>query len=105
MFVNYLGIPEDPATGSATGCLAGYLLKTHYFNSASIDLTVGQGYEMGRPSQLRLKANKIDSNYEIKIGGRVIEIAEGEWKTGFGTGNKEKEVGVGWAWRREYRKA
>ncbi len=80
VFVNYLGIPEDPATGSATGCLACYFLKTNYCNSSSIDLTVGQGYEMGRPSQLLLKADKINSEYEIRIGGKVIEIAEGDWK-------------------------
>jgi trans-2,3-dihydro-3-hydroxyanthranilate isomerase len=80
VFVNYLGIPEDPATGSATGCLAGYLLKTNYYNSRLIDLTVGQGYEIGRPSSLRIKANLSEKGYDIRIGGKVIEIAEGNWK-------------------------
>jgi trans-2,3-dihydro-3-hydroxyanthranilate isomerase len=80
VFVNYLGIPEDPATGSATGCLAGYLLKTNYYDSSSLDLTVGQGYEIGRPSSLRIKANMSEKGYNIRIGGEVIEIAEGNWK-------------------------
>ena len=80
VFVNYLGIPEDPATGSATGCLAGYLLKTEYFKTTIIDIVVGQGYEIDRPSNLRIKASMIDNEFDIKIGGRVYEIAEGEWK-------------------------
>jgi trans-2,3-dihydro-3-hydroxyanthranilate isomerase len=80
VFVNYLGIPEDPATGSGTGCLAAYLLKTGYYDSKTIELTVGQGYEIGRPSRLRIKAGINGIMYEIKIGGKVIEISEGEWR-------------------------
>lgn len=80
VFVDYLGIPEDPATGSATGCLAAYLLKYNAFNSNRIELTVGQGYEINRPSELRIKAELKDEIYDINIGGKVIEIAEGEWK-------------------------
>ena len=80
VFVDYLGIPEDPATGSATGCLAAYLLKYNVFNSKQIELTIGQGYELNRPSELRIKAELKDSNYDINIGGKVIEIAEGDWK-------------------------
>lgn len=81
VFVNYLGIPEDPATGSATGCLAAYLLKNNCYNTSNINLTVGQGYEMGRPSSLRIKASKNNKGYAIKVGGQVLEIAEGNWNT------------------------
>jgi len=80
VFVDYLGIPEDPATGSATGCLAGYLLKYNVLNSNQIELTVGQGYEINRQSELKIKAELIDGNFDINIGGKVIEIAEGDWK-------------------------
>ena len=31
VFVDYFGVPEDPATGSGNGCLAGYLVKHRYF--------------------------------------------------------------------------
>lgn len=27
VFAGYYGVPEDPGTGSANGCLSGYLLK------------------------------------------------------------------------------
>lgn len=80
VFVEYLGIPEDPATGSATGCLAAYLLKYNVFGSASVELTVGQGYEINRPSELKIKASINKGIYNINVGGKVIEVAEGDWK-------------------------
>ncbi|MHC4193018.1 MAG: PhzF family phenazine biosynthesis protein, partial [Planctomycetota bacterium] len=43
MFCDYYGIAEDPATGSANGCLAGYLVKYRYFGEAKIDVRVEQG--------------------------------------------------------------
>lgn len=81
VFVDYLGIPEDPATGSATGCLAAYLVKYRMFGRGQLEMTLGQGYEIGRPSELLLKSKFVGSEYEIYVGGKVIEIAEGEWKT------------------------
>ncbi len=78
MFADYFGIPEDPATGSANGCLAGYLVKYGYFNKSEIDIRVEQGYEIGRPSLLRLKAKKeSDETIDVKVGGRVALIAKG----------------------------
>lgn len=50
MFADYLGIPEDPATGSGNGCLAGYLVKHRFFESDEINVRVAQGYEINRPS-------------------------------------------------------
>jgi len=78
VFVDYFGIPEDPATGSANGCLAGYLVKYRYFSSPAIDITVEQGYEIGRPSQLYLKAHEESGKFHIEVGGKVKEVAEGK---------------------------
>jgi trans-2,3-dihydro-3-hydroxyanthranilate isomerase len=80
VFVDYLGIPEDPATGSGQGCFAGYLIKNNYFKTNSIDVKTGQGYAMGRPSVLSLRAKKTGGDIEIKVGGKVFPVAEGEWK-------------------------
>jgi trans-2,3-dihydro-3-hydroxyanthranilate isomerase len=74
-----LGIDEDPATGSGNGCLGAYLVEHLYFDSDSVDITVGQGYEIGRPSSIFIKASKKDDMYRIEVGGRVIPIAEGWW--------------------------
>ena len=79
VFADYYGIVEDPATGSGNGCLAAYLLKHRYFDSSSIDLLTGQGYEIGRPSILALRATEENGRYSIDIGGRVIPVASGRW--------------------------
>ncbi|MES1025564.1 PhzF family phenazine biosynthesis protein [Gloeocapsa sp. BRSZ] len=79
MFADAVGVPEDPATGSANGCLAGYLVKYSYFNTDSIDVRVEQGYEIGRPSLLLLKAEKNEAGIKVFVGGKVIMVAQGEF--------------------------
>ncbi len=79
VFVDYYGVPEDPATGSGNGCLAGYLAKYRYFGSPKIDLRSEQGYEIGRPSLLLLKAEEKDGKIEIFVGGKSIIVAQGEF--------------------------
>ena len=79
VYVDYYGIPEDPATGSATGCLAAYIVNYSVQGSSRIEVTAGQGYEMGRPSELYIRAEKKKGGYDIFVGGRVFEIASGNW--------------------------
>ena len=79
VFADSLGIPEDPATGSANGCLAGYLVQHSYYGEPSIDLRVEQGYEIGRPSLLLLRATKTATNIHVAVGGRVVLVARGEF--------------------------
>ena len=78
VFVDYYGVPEDPATGSVNGCLAGYLVKHRYFGKSQIDIRVEQGYEIERPSLLFLRAEDNQEKIDISVGGKVIKIAEGE---------------------------
>lgn len=78
MFAPSLGIPEDPATGSANGCLAGYLVQHSYFGKDQIEVKVEQGYEINRPSILYLKAQKVADTIEVRVGGKVVKVAKGE---------------------------
>jgi len=78
MFAPALGIPEDPATGSANGCLAGYLIKHSYFGQDQIEVKVEQGYEINRPSILYLKARQVADTIEVRVGGKVVKVAKGE---------------------------
>jgi trans-2,3-dihydro-3-hydroxyanthranilate isomerase len=78
LFADYFGIPEDPATGSANACLAGYLVKHRYFKSAHIDIRVEQGYEIGRSSLLYLKAEDKGGKIDVNVGGKVVMIAKGQ---------------------------
>ncbi len=53
------GIPEDPATGSATVQMAAQLLAAETLGDGSHAWRFEQGYEMGRPSDLFLEADVI----------------------------------------------
>ena len=78
-FADYYGVPEDPATGSANGCLAAYLVKHRYFGQNQINIRVEQGYEIGRPSLLLLKAKQgKGERIDVNVGGKVIPVAKGE---------------------------
>ncbi len=79
VFVDCFGIPEDPATGSGNGCLAGYLVKHRYFGKDSVDLRNEQGYEIGRPSLLLLKAEQQGQKIHISVGGKSVTVAKGEF--------------------------
>jgi trans-2,3-dihydro-3-hydroxyanthranilate isomerase len=78
MFAPEHGIPEDPATGGANVALIGVL--AHHRPEADIVLakTIGQGFDMGRPSVLlasaEKKAGKIVATY---IGGRCKPMMSG----------------------------
>lgn len=78
VFVDYYGIPEDPATGSANGCLAGYLVKHKYFGEGKIDIRVEQGYEIQRPSILYLRSEEKEAEIDVFVGGKVEMVAIGE---------------------------
>jgi trans-2,3-dihydro-3-hydroxyanthranilate isomerase len=77
VFGDYYQVPEDPATGSANGCLAGYLVRQRYFGNEKIDIRAEQGYEIGRPSLLRLRAEERNKKIEVNVGGNVIMVAKG----------------------------
>jgi len=78
VFVDLHGVPEDPATGSGNGCLAGYLSQYRYFGISKVNAKVEQGYEVRRPSLLLLKARKIGDTLQVEVGGKVFLVAEGK---------------------------
>ena len=78
MFADDLGVPEDPATGSAAGCLAGYLAEHRYFGADPVDVRVEQGYEIRRPSLLYLRAEREGDETTVHVGGKVQMVARGE---------------------------
>ena len=69
---------EDPATGSANGCLTGYLVKHKYFGDTKIDVRVEQGAEVNRPSILYLKGEEKGDEISVEVGGKVAYVAKGE---------------------------
>jgi trans-2,3-dihydro-3-hydroxyanthranilate isomerase len=79
MFADCFGIPEDPATGSGNGCLAGYLVRHRYWGKDKIDIRSEQGYEIGRPSLLFLRAKEKSGKISVLVGGKAITVAKGEF--------------------------
>jgi trans-2,3-dihydro-3-hydroxyanthranilate isomerase len=77
MFGNDLGVPEDPATGSAAGCLAGYLVEHRYLGTDPVNVRVEQGYEIRRPSLLYLHAEREGEETSVHVGGKVQMVARG----------------------------
>jgi trans-2,3-dihydro-3-hydroxyanthranilate isomerase len=78
VFAPVIGVHEDPATGSANGCLAAYLAREAYFGTRSVERTVEQGYELDRPSLLRLRADATGDDTTVSVGGRVLGVSAGE---------------------------
>ncbi len=71
------GAPEDPATGSANGCIAGYMVEHGYFGMGKLAIRSEQGYQIGRPSLLHLEAERAGEAIHIRVGGRVEMVAQG----------------------------
>jgi trans-2,3-dihydro-3-hydroxyanthranilate isomerase len=74
------GIPEDPATGSATALLAAQLLSSEKLRDGTHIWNLEQGYEMGRPSDLRLEADvKSAKLTAVRVGGSAVRMMSGEF--------------------------
>lgn len=79
MFAPSLGIPEDPATGSASGPLGAYLLH-HNAVSADTDtpLVNLQGVRMGRSSRIYIALSSSGGVLQkVRVGGKALVIGRG----------------------------
>jgi len=78
MFAPLSGVPEDPATGSASCALAGMLAHYDGRTNGTFEWRIAQGVEMGRPSVLCARAEKKDGAVrETWVGGATILVSEG----------------------------
>ena len=72
------GVREDPATGNGAAFLGAWLLEHGYFPAAELSLRIEQGYEVQRPSLVRLRARMDGATREVEVGGKVIAVVAGE---------------------------
>ncbi len=72
------GVREDPATGNGAAFLGAYLLQHRLFSESRLDLRIEQGYEIRRPSLVRLRARMVGGTPEVRVGGHVISTVRGE---------------------------
>ena len=69
---------EDPATGSAAGCTAAWMVK-HDVAKPDERVLIEQGMEMLRPSRIFVRASRQDDRVvNVRVGGNVVEILRGE---------------------------
>ena len=54
-------------------------MKYRYFGTDRINIQVEQGYELGRPSLLFLRAEDKESEIDVSVGGKVVMAARGEF--------------------------
>lgn len=82
LFAPGLGVPEDPATGSAAGALGAFLVWHGLVRPMDgvAKILVRQGTEIGRPSQINVEvAVGIGGEItEVRVGGEAVRIIAGE---------------------------
>lgn len=81
MFAPEAGVVEDPATGGASGPLAGYLVRHGVVTpeAARAGLVSAQGVQMGRPSRILMRVESTSSAdiTRVHVGGCAVEVGEG----------------------------
>ncbi len=69
---------EDPATGSAAGCAAAWMVQ-HGVAQPEQRVLIEQGIEMRRPSRIFVRASRRDNRVvNVRVGGNAIEVIRGE---------------------------
>jgi trans-2,3-dihydro-3-hydroxyanthranilate isomerase len=69
---------EDPATGSAAGCAAAWMVA-HGVAKPDERVLIEQGVEMKRPSRIFVRASLRDNRVvNVRVGGHSVEIMRGE---------------------------
>jgi len=69
---------EDPATGSAAGCAAAWMVA-HGVAQPEERVLIEQGIEMHRPSRIFVQASRQDDRVvNVRVGGNVVEVLRGE---------------------------
>lgn len=81
MYAPGIGVPEDPATGSAAVALGGYLAARDPRFDGTLRWVIEQGFEMGRPSILEVEADKKGGRITAaRVGGKTVMVCEGTMK-------------------------
>ena len=80
MFAPEFGVPEDPATGSASGPLGCYLVHHRLVTGdAATRILSLQGVAMGRPSRIHVNITEQSGTIvDVKVGGTAVLVGRGE---------------------------
>lgn len=75
-FAPLYNIPEESATGTSNGALAGYLFEYGQINSIeATHLVIEQGYSMNKPSEIIIELATDENNITgVVVGGKAISF-------------------------------
>lgn len=72
-----VGVPEDPATGTANGALTALLYRSHVID-AGVTVAYEQGYEVGRPSVVYGRAERDGHIARVYVRGTSVVAMSGQ---------------------------
>jgi len=73
---------EDPATGSAAGCAASWMVQLGIANSDE-QVLIRQGVEIRRPSEMYVRATRDGQRVtNVRVGGYAVEVLSGTVRLG-----------------------
>jgi trans-2,3-dihydro-3-hydroxyanthranilate isomerase len=79
MFAPSLGVPEDPATGSAAAAFSAVVHRFDVLPEGASDFIIEQGIEMGRPSEIKLEIEVEARRLKrVRIGGFARLVMRGK---------------------------
>src|SRR5438132_3930955 len=68
---------EDPATGSAAGCAASWMVQ-HGIANSDEQVVIRQGVEIRRPSEMYVRATRDGQRVtNVRVGGYAVEVLRG----------------------------
>src|SRR5438046_4258773 len=68
---------EDPATGSAAGCAASWMVQ-HGVAKTDEQVVIRQGVECRRPSEMHVRATRHGGRVtDVRVGGYAVEVLRG----------------------------
>lgn len=74
------GIPEDPVTGSANGCIAAFVAKHAVLPAQAGEITyvAEQGIEAGQPGRVYVRVTDAGREARVHVGGDAVTVLRGE---------------------------
>jgi trans-2,3-dihydro-3-hydroxyanthranilate isomerase len=79
MFAPGVGVPEDPATGSAAAAFAGVFMDFEKPADGQHAFVIEQGDAMGRPSRITVSLDVFGGQLrQARIGGEAVIVSEGQ---------------------------
>lgn len=78
MFAPAVGVPEDPATGSAAAAFAGAFMDFEKPADGAHGFVIEQGDAMGRPSRMTVTLDVAEGRLQqVRIGGEAVVVSDG----------------------------